>query len=117
MNFPTAIKTCFVKYATFKGRATRSEYWYFTLFMVIVSALLTQLFPHNGDLIASLFFLVPSIAVRCRRLHDINRSGWWQLLMFLPIIGWIILLIWLATGSKDEGNRFTEEENETKAVY
>lgn len=95
MNFQEAIKTCFQKYADFSGRASRPEFWWFFLFcclasiaLNIVSAALSGLF--------SLATLIPSLSVGARRLHETNRSGWWQLLWFVPIIGWIVIIIFLA---------------------
>jgi len=113
MDFQTAVKTCFNKYATFSGRASRSEYWWWTLFVIVASIILQAVdfaigFGDWGLLsnIFSLATIVPSIAVAARRLHDVNKSGWWQLLVIVPLVGWIILLIWvIKKGSTDE-NRF-----------
>ena len=89
----TAVKTCFKKYFDFKGRARRSEFWWFVLFMIIVSSALTflsVLVPAMGyvSLAFSLAVLIPEIAALTRRLHDIGRGGWWVLLMFLCILGY-----------------------------
>ena len=104
MTFGDSIKTCFSKYANFNGRACRSEYWWFVLFSVLASAASNLL----GDAISGLLalaLLLPSIAVGARRLHDTNRSGWLQLLWFIPLIGWIILIYWAVQAPKDP-NRF-----------
>ncbi len=100
MTFQESIKTCFNKYADFNGRATRSEFWWFVLFLVlvslglsIISAILSALF--------SLAILLPSITVSTRRLHDTGRSGWWQLIGFVPIIGWIVLIVFMAQEGKN----------------
>ena len=81
MDFVTAVKTCFGKFATFEGRACRSEYWFFTLFLMLGSLVLTTLDIVLGtgvlSTIFSLIILIPSIAVSVRRLHDTDRSGWW----------------------------------------
>ena len=86
MNFQNSIKTCFKKYATFSGRASRSEFWYFYLFaygiygILIISAI--YIAPIFFWILVG-FFLVtffPFIAVIARRLHDVNKSGWFQLL-------------------------------------
>jgi uncharacterized membrane protein YhaH (DUF805 family) len=99
MNFVDAIKICCVKYADFRGCATRPEFWWWTLFTVIASLSLqvvsTQL--SAGFTIAT---LLPSIAVGARRLHETDRSGWWQLLYFVPVIGWIVLIIFWAEAGK-----------------
>lgn len=85
------------KYADFTGRARRKEYWMFTLFNVIIVTVL-ELIGFSLLLgLYSLATLVPVWAVTARRLHDINRSGWWQLLSLIPIVGPIIVFIWLIT--------------------
>ncbi|RFO94799.1 DUF805 domain-containing protein [Rhodoferax lacus] len=99
MNFQDAIKTCFSKYAEFKGTASLSEYWWFSLFIVLASVATTMVSPVLSGLF-SLGVLLPSLAAATRRLHDTDRSGWWQLIVFLPVVGWIILIVFLAQGSK-----------------
>lgn len=105
MDFVTAIKTCFSKYADFKGRALRSEFWYFQLFVVIVQAVLNAFLPPVAGLFG-LAVLLPGLAVGARRLHDLGRSGWWQLLWLVPVIGVIVLIVWWATKGATEENRF-----------
>jgi uncharacterized membrane protein YhaH (DUF805 family) len=95
MTFIESVQTCYQKYATFDGTARRSEYWWFFLFAVIASAILGEI-NTSLSVIFSLASLLPQIAVATRRLHDTDRSGWWQLLYFLPIIGPIILIVFLA---------------------
>lgn len=110
MNFTTAISTCLSKYATFKGRATRSEFWWFYLFTVLLNwgaSLVGNTLGEGGEYLStvvSLVFFIPAIAAGSRRLHDTGRSGWWQLLM-LTVIGLILLIIWWATDSKKEANK------------
>jgi len=99
MTFQESITTCFKKYADFNGRASRSEYWWFALFIVIVSIVLSMISNEVSGLF-SLATLLPSIAAAARRLHDTNRSGWWQLIAFIPIIGWIVLIVFLAQEGK-----------------
>ena len=93
-------------YADFEGRVGRQEYWMF----VLIWCLIQVGFMIIGlDLIAMLVWLgalVPDIALTTRRLHDTGRSGWWQLLCFIPIIGWIILIIWLAEKTHAEANEY-----------
>ena len=92
MNFGQAISVCLSKYATFSGRATRPEFWWFFLFQVLISVAASML----GDVIAalvSLGLLLPALAVGTRRLHDIGKSGWWQLIM-LTVIGLLVLIYW-----------------------
>lgn len=102
MNFVDAVKTCFTKYVGFDGRATRSEYWWWVLFMVLVSVALGLL---NLGMIGNLFSLatlLPSIAVGARRLHDIGKSGWWQLIGLIPLIGWLVLIYWAVQPSEGD---------------
>ena len=116
MDIQTSIKTCFSKYATFSGRASRSEFWLFQLFtflgsiatliidvMILGFSLDDASSPTN--LIFLLIVMIPSVAAGCRRLHDLNKSGWWQLL-YLTIIGIILLTIWWATQGENKKNKF-----------
>ena len=113
MNFGQAIASGFKKYVDFTGRAARSEFWFWTLFAVLASivggAIDYVLFP---DLIASpvqsiigLVLFLPGIAVSVRRLHDIDRIGWWFLLV-LTVIGLIVLIIWNCMRGTPRPNRF-----------
>lgn len=104
MTFGESISNCFSKYADFNGRATRSEYWWWVLF-VMLAAIASMII---NDVVYALFALgtfLPSIAVATRRLHDTNRSGWLQLLVLIPLIGVIILIVWYAQEGK-EPNQF-----------
>ena len=115
MDFQTSIKTCFNKFAVFSGRASRSEFWFFVLFGIlggIISAIIDVMilgypFEENGpiNLIFQVALIVPSLSVAARRLHDINKSGWWQLL-WITIIGGILLIIWHATEGENKKNKF-----------
>jgi uncharacterized membrane protein YhaH (DUF805 family) len=101
-------------YAQITGRASRSEYWWFVLFTAIASAAagtLDILLP--GDLLQSLLSIaifIPGIALGIRRMHDIGKSGWWLLIGLIPIIGWIVLIVWLATKSDAGSNQWSETE-------
>lgn len=101
MTFQESIQVCFKKYADFTGRASRSEFWWFMLFLFLVSAGASMI----SQVVAGLFSLatlVPSIAAGARRLHDTNRSGWLQLLWIVPVIGWIIVIVFLVQETKGE---------------
>ncbi|MFY8041399.1 MAG: DUF805 domain-containing protein [Rhodoferax sp.] len=100
MSFQEAIRVCFSKYADFSGRATRSEYWWFFLFTVLVSIALSMISPLISGLF-SLGTLLPSIAAAARRLHDTGRSGWWQLIVLVPLVGIIVIIVFLAQDTKD----------------
>jgi uncharacterized membrane protein YhaH (DUF805 family) len=99
MNFIDAIKICFNKYADFNGCASSPEFWWWFLFTVVASLAL-QAVSYNLSGAFSIATFLPSVAVGARRLHDIDRSGWWQLLYFLPVIGWIVLILFWAEGGK-----------------
>jgi len=99
MTFTDSIKTCFNKYANFDGTASRSEYWWFMLFLFLASAACNVISETVGVLF-SLATIVPSIAVTCRRLHDTDRSGWWQLMWIVPIVGWIVMIVFLVQESR-----------------
>ncbi len=124
MNMSQAVSTVLIKkYATFNGRAGLSEYWWFILFLTLGNLVFSGLdsylgttagFMYQGNIeiktslfngIFSLLTFIPSIAVAARRLHDVNKSGWWQLLM-LTIIGIFPLVYWLLKKPVDKGNRF-----------
>lgn len=116
MNFTQAINSGFNQYAGFSGRASRSEFWYWVLFSIlvgIVASVLDMLLfgyviaQHYGplNLIANLALLVPSLAVGSRRLHDTDRTGWWQLIA-LTGIGTLVLLVWWCFRGTEGPNRF-----------
>ena len=103
MNIQESARTCFTKYADFTGRASRSEYWWFVLFQVLVSLASSML----GDVVNGLVMLgllLPGLAVGARRLHDIGKSAWFLLLWFIPLIGWIILIVWACQKSDPASN-------------
>lgn len=98
MMFQESIRICFAKYADFTGRASRSEYWWFFLFIILAGAIISVL----SSKLAGVFYLatlLPSLAAATRRLHDTRRSGWWQLICLVPLVGLIILLVFLTQKS------------------
>jgi uncharacterized membrane protein YhaH (DUF805 family) len=115
MSFFEAVAACFNKYATFTGRASRAEYWWFVLFTTLVWLIINALGvsfggSNAGATLGGLFLLlvlVPSLAVGARRLHDMNVSGWW-LLLHLTGVGSVILLIWMLFAGTPGSNRFGE---------
>jgi uncharacterized membrane protein YhaH (DUF805 family) len=120
MNFLNAVKSYFVRWNDFKTRSSRSEYWWATLFSVLVSLaleLLNVAIASNPPaliltisilvLIFLIFMMIASLALAVRRLHDLDKSGWWYLLVF-TIIGIIPLTIWFCSKGTEGENRFGE---------
>lgn len=120
MNYYTlALK----KFADFNKRSTRSEYWYFILFNLCISIAITLLGTVIGNKTSSvlgglytLAMFIPSIAVSIRRLHDTNHSGWWILIPFIPIVGFIIFLIFMLTDSDPGDNLYGPNPKEGLSV-
>jgi uncharacterized membrane protein YhaH (DUF805 family) len=104
MNFGQAISACFSNYATFTGRASRPEFWWFFLFQVLISVAAGMLGDVINGLVA-LGLLLPALAVGTRRLHDIGKSGWWQLIM-LTVIGLLVLIYWWVQPTVEGGNAY-----------
>ena len=104
-------------YAVFNGRAQRSEYWFFALFNILaniglflIDGVLGTLNPETGfGLLGGIYMLaiiIPGIAVTIRRLHDTNRSGWWSLIVFIPVVGVIALLVFMILDSTPGDNEY-----------
>ncbi|MBW5481463.1 DUF805 domain-containing protein [Streptomyces bambusae] len=98
-------------YAVFSGRARRQEYWLFTLFNIIITAVLGTLDAVLGTsgLLTGLYvlaILVPALAVSVRRLHDTDRSAWWLLIGLIPLVGAIVLIVFAATEGSANPNRW-----------
>ncbi len=105
------------QYAVFSGRAQRKEYWMFVLFNILISIALAVVDGMTGTLdeqtgygllsgIYSLAVLIPSIAVAVRRLHDTGRSAWWLLIVLLPLVGAIVLLVFMVLDSEPGSNDY-----------
>ena len=111
MGFATAIEHIFANYANFKGRARRSEYWYFILFywLVLLGLTILMLLAPVMGVLLGLFMLgtaIPGADVCWRRLHDVGRSGLWWLLSLVPLVGTVVLVIWLAQAGQPGPNQF-----------
>ncbi|WP_039018743.1 DUF805 domain-containing protein [Halocynthiibacter namhaensis] len=129
MTFGQSVKSVYSKYVTFSGRAPRSEYWWFMLFfniiylglyavMMVVTFTLYASNPTGSPSMAPIILssslltvfvlgsLLPSISVMVRRLHDVNRSGWWYWIALVPLVGIILLLVWFCTKGTDGPNDF-----------
>jgi uncharacterized membrane protein YhaH (DUF805 family) len=114
------------KYAVFSGRARRAEYWYFVLFNIIVVIVLSLIDVLLGTFnivqgvgllsgIYSLAVLIPTLAVTVRRLHDIDRTGWWILINLIPLVGTIVLLVFAVTDGTPGNNRYGPNPKEVAA--
>jgi uncharacterized membrane protein YhaH (DUF805 family) len=110
MNFQQAIQSGFSNYVNFSGRAARSEDWFwivFYLLAVVVTLAIDTMIGFRLTLsIFAIAVLLPTIAVQVRRLHDLDRTGWWILLHFVPLVGAIVLIIWYCMRGTEGPNRF-----------
>ncbi|MCQ1057791.1 DUF805 domain-containing protein [Photobacterium sp. DNB23_23_1] len=115
------------KYAVFKGRARRQEYWYFFLFNIIISIALSMIDSALGNpgagegagiigTIYSLAILIPSIAVGVRRLHDTGRTGWWMLIGLIPLIGVLVLLYFFVLDSQPAVNEYGPNPKDPSSI-
>ena len=127
MGFGVAIKSFWSNYATFKGRARRSEYWYIQLFLVLTNLAVAAIdlvlmsgdvdrFIANGGggivgLLWILVTIVPALAVLVRRLHDTGKSGWWILIGLVPFVGTIVLFVFTVLNSEAGENKFGASPN------
>lgn len=106
-TFYEAIRVCFIKYAEFNGRASRSEFWWFTLFVILVSGVLEYL-SENLVSIFVIAILLPLLAAGTRRLRDSGKSGWWQLFLLAPIAGIVLLgFMWALPPNTSSTRRYT----------
>lgn len=134
MDFMTSVRTVFSKYADFKGRAQRSEFWWWVLAIWIISIALSMVdsalfgtvqtydsgfsMSTNTPILSGLFslaVLIPNLAVGARRLHDTDRSGWWLLIGLIPLIGFIVLIVFFASKGTPGDNRFGPDPLQTGA--
>lgn len=126
MNIQDSVKICLSKYTEFKGRASRSEYWFWCLFVILAtlaSMILDQILGTNfkiddgyGGEIASpygyvyllvvLGLFLPGLSVTVRRLHDVGKSGWFYLIVLIPIVGFIVLLVWFCQQGTNGDNQY-----------
>ncbi len=124
-DLSVAVRSVLSKYATFSGRASRAEYWWWILAVILLSLVLGAIdgaviapllgfetFDEDAgqplSLIAGLVLLLPGISVSVRRLHDIGRSGWWLLLVLVPVIGALVLLFFYVQAGDPEANEYGE---------
>ena len=113
VSFEEAVRMALQQnYCNFSGRASRSEYWWFTLFSFVVSiiasstAIFSDTFSEILSCVVGLGLLLPGLGVAVRRLHDIGKSGWYLLLGLIPLVGGIILLVWYCQNSQNTANEY-----------
>lgn len=113
LSFSGAVSRCLRNYANFRGRASRSEYWWFVLFYIavgVVTVLVAEQFKGSPLYalpgVAWLAFVVPVLASTVRRLHDTGRGGAWMLIQFVPLVGPLLLFVWTVQGSSPQPNRY-----------
>ena len=111
MGFAEAVTSAFTRFIDFSTRSSRSEYWWFFLFYFVVNIVVNvadMMVIGSGipQLIVLLVFLIPTLAVTVRRLHDVGRSGWWIFIALVPVVGFLIILYWMVIGGEDSENRF-----------
>ena len=131
LSLPTAVATCFSKYTTFSGRAPRSEYWWFYLFglicalagLVVDVGLGVPIVDGRGEFTGGpVFWLVilalflPYLSVSIRRMHDIDRSGWWVFIPIIPVVGTIVYLVFTCTRGTDGENDYGPEFSDTSVA-
>jgi uncharacterized membrane protein YhaH (DUF805 family) len=115
MNGFEYFKLALSRYSDFEGRSRRSEYWYFSLFYVVSMVLVSSFFGRFGIFLmmfVCVLGFIPSLAVTIRRLHDIGKSGWYYLITFIPLIGTILVLVWMCTDSESGGNEWGSNPKE-----
>ncbi len=114
MGFQEAVQSCLSQYAKLSGRARRSEYWYFALFNGLLGAaisvlgtiILGETLAEGLSVLVSLALLCPGFGVFVRRMHDIGKSGWNFLFAAIPLVGWILLIVWCCQDSQPGANQY-----------
>ncbi|RJU99166.1 MAG: DUF805 domain-containing protein [Candidatus Poseidoniales archaeon] len=119
MSFMDATKSCFQQYVGFSGRASRSEYWFFYLSFILVVIGMTVLTVVSAfvldalsglmgmlTMVAYFAFILPFISVSVRRLHDLGKTGWMFLVVFIPFVGGILLLVWFVSDGQAHDNAY-----------
>ncbi len=122
LTFQEAVQRALtVNYCNFSGRASRSEYWWFALFTFVLGMVLglvlgiifSDTMTNILTGIVNLALFLPSLGLSVRRMHDVDRSGWWVLINFIPVIGWILYIYWAAQPSKPTPNQWGPVPNVT----
>lgn len=112
-SFVGALKDGFARYVDFSSRSTRPQFWWWILWSVLINIAsgIVDLSLGMGEagpinILTSLAMFLPTLAVSIRRLHDIGRSGWWYLIVLVPLVGWIVLIVFFCTKPQEEGNQW-----------
>lgn len=100
-------KKFWTNYTNFSGRSTVKEYWLPVLFNFVISGILSYISSTLGGIFALIYF-IPALSNAIRRMHDINKSGWYICVALIPLVGWIWYLILTCTASVDEGNNYND---------
>jgi uncharacterized membrane protein YhaH (DUF805 family) len=120
MGMPDAVRSVLTKYATFSGRARRSEFWWFYLAYILASIVVSIIDQMIGSpvlgVLLTLGLIVPTLAVGARRLHDIGKSGWWQLIGIVPLVGAIVLIVFFCQDSQPGTNKYGPSPTEPAAA-
>lgn len=113
VGFVESVKLFFRNYVNFKDRSSRGAYWWLVLAYLIAAIVLSLIDAMIGfSLLSNLLTLatiIPNIALSVRRLHDIDKSGWWVLIGLIPLVGWIVLIVWACRPGQRAPNRFGED--------
>ncbi len=119
MSFKESVQTCIAKITTISGRARRSEFWYFSLFVFLLSFAMNLILGSDNGIarVISIALNLASFTVTIRRLHDIGKSGWWFLIGMVPLIGWIVLLVWMLRDSQPGANQYGPNPKEYYGNY
>lgn len=119
MDFQSAIRSGLSKWITFSGRSSRSEFWYWILFVILLSMVLSfiGLSTSSGSIIGffvAIFFMVAYFSIAIRRLHDLDKSGWWMLLSLFPVLGTLILMAWFTIKGTVGSNQYGADPLDTQ---
>ncbi|MBO5456924.1 MAG: DUF805 domain-containing protein [Muribaculaceae bacterium] len=111
LTFGEAVKLALTtNYCNFNGRSSRSEFWWYALFTFILSSIISLIFSGSTLQVVSgiinLALLLPGLGLAVRRLHDVNKSGWWVLINLIPVVGWIIYIVWVVKESDPVPNQY-----------
>lgn len=106
MDFKQSVTACLRKYVDFTGRAGRPEFWWFALFTLVLSLLVQMILGDIVAMLVNLGLLLPSLAVGARRMHDIGKSGWFQLIWLIPFLGWAVMIYFLVQPTSAGANQY-----------